>query len=69
MEALSPGHLIVLVVVLLFVFGAKRLPELGRGIGHGMREFQRGLKGHEDEPAPPAPPEPGAREQSPAPGA
>ncbi|MGH3041798.1 MAG: twin-arginine translocase TatA/TatE family subunit, partial [Gaiellaceae bacterium] len=32
-------ELVILMVVLLLVFGAKRLPEMGRSIGHGMREF------------------------------
>lgn len=36
--------LIVLVVVLLFV-GPKKLPELGKGLGHGMREFKDGITG------------------------
>jgi TatA/E family protein of Tat protein translocase len=33
-------ELVILMVVLLLVFGAKRLPEMGRSIGHGMREFK-----------------------------
>jgi sec-independent protein translocase protein TatA len=35
---------IVLVIVLLFV-GPKRLPQLGKGLGHGMREFKEGITG------------------------
>ena len=47
--------LIVLVVVLLFV-GPKKLPALGKGLGHGMREFKEGITGqskpdHEETPA------------------
>ena len=47
--------LIVLVVVLLFV-GPKKLPALGKGLGHGMREFKDGITGqskpdHEETPA------------------
>jgi sec-independent protein translocase protein TatA len=47
--------LIVLVVVLLFV-GPKKLPALGKGLGHGMREFKEGITGEsksddEDKPA------------------
>ena len=41
----SPGHLMVLLVVLLLVFGAKRLPELGRSLGHGMREVRDSVSG------------------------
>ncbi len=38
---------LVLAVVLLF-FGAKRLPELGRGTGEGIRGFRRALRGGDD---------------------
>jgi sec-independent protein translocase protein TatA len=43
-----PQLLIVLVIVLL-VFGAKRLPEVGRSLGSGMREFKDGIKGTDDD--------------------
>jgi sec-independent protein translocase protein TatA len=36
---------IVVLVALLLIFGPKRLPMLGRGIGHGMREFKDGITG------------------------
>ena len=53
-------ELLVLLVVLLLVFGAKRLPEMGRSIGKGMREFKEGVSGVEEsvtapEPLTPAP--------------
>jgi sec-independent protein translocase protein TatA len=53
-------ELVILMVILLLVFGAKRLPEMGRSIGHGMREFKDAVTG-KDEPEkteltpPPAP--------------
>jgi sec-independent protein translocase protein TatA len=47
----NPLHIAILVVVLLLVFGAKRIPALGRSIGTGMREFKEGITGS---PAPPA---------------
>jgi sec-independent protein translocase protein TatA len=52
-------ELIILLVVLLLVFGAKRLPEMGRSLGKGMREFKDGVSGVEDpvtdsDPVPPA---------------
>lgn len=40
---LSPAHIVVLLIVLLLVFGAKRLPELGRSLGSGMREFKESI--------------------------
>jgi TatA/E family protein of Tat protein translocase len=41
----NPLHIAVLLVVLLLVFGAKRLPEFGRSLGSGMREFKDGITG------------------------
>ena len=37
--------LIVVLVVVLLIFGPKRLPQLGKGLGHGMREFKDGITG------------------------
>ena len=36
----SPLHLVILLLVVLLLFGAKRLPEIGRSLGTGMREFK-----------------------------
>ena len=41
----NPLHIAFLLVVLLLVFGAKRLPEIGRSIGTGMREFKESISG------------------------
>lgn len=41
----NPLHVAVLLVVLLLVFGSRRLPELGRSLGSGMREFKDGITG------------------------
>ncbi len=41
----NPIHIAFLVVILLLVFGAKRLPEIGRSLGSGMREFKQGVTG------------------------
>ena len=43
-------ELIILLIVLLLVFGAKRLPEMGRSLGKGMREFKDSITGKDDEP-------------------
>jgi len=39
----GPGEILILLVVALLVFGPKRLPEMGRSIGKGMREFKSSL--------------------------
>ena len=46
----NPLHIAIVVVVLLLVFGAKKLPEMGRGLGTGMREFKDGVTGRGLEP-------------------
>jgi len=43
----NPLHIAFLVVILLLVFGARRLPEIGRSLGSGMREFKQGISGHD----------------------
>jgi sec-independent protein translocase protein TatA len=42
--SLGPTEMIFIMVVLLRIFGAKRLPELGSGLGKGIREFKRSMK-------------------------
>jgi sec-independent protein translocase protein TatA len=59
----NPIHILFLLVLLLLVFGAKRLPEIGRSLGTGMRGFKESVSGdsvpaelaqtlHEDTPTP-----------------
>jgi sec-independent protein translocase protein TatA len=52
MSLLSPVHLVILLVVALLLFGAKRLPEVGRSLGTGMREFKDSVSGLAGEGAP-----------------
>jgi sec-independent protein translocase protein TatA len=77
----NPLHIAFLVVILLLVFGAKRLPEIGRSLGSGMREFKTSVTGEanqsqqtlppagaQQQPAPPAQaPQPPAAQAPPAP--
>jgi sec-independent protein translocase protein TatA len=54
----NPIHILFLLILLLLVFGAKRLPEMGRSLGSGMRGFKDSLNGvsiHADELSRPAP--------------
>jgi sec-independent protein translocase protein TatA len=56
----SPTHIILLLLIALLLFGAKRLPEIGRSLGTGMREFKDSVTGnnaHENPPAQIPPPE------------
>lgn len=52
---LSFAHILILLLVLVLVFGARRIPEIGASIGQGIKEFKRSLK-DVDAPPPPAPP-------------
>ena len=44
----GPEWIIVLVVILLFVFGAKRLPEIGASLGKGLRTFKSAVTGEDE---------------------
>jgi sec-independent protein translocase protein TatA len=41
---LQPSHLLLILFVALFVFGPKKLPELGKGLAQGIRSFKEGIK-------------------------
>jgi sec-independent protein translocase protein TatA len=41
--------LVVILIILLLVFGPKRLPEMGRSLGRGMREFKDSVTGRDDD--------------------
>ncbi|PYV72017.1 MAG: twin-arginine translocase TatA/TatE family subunit [Acidobacteria bacterium] len=47
----QPMHLLVIVGIALLVFGPKKLPELGKGIGEGIRGFKAAMKAEEERPA------------------
>jgi sec-independent protein translocase protein TatA len=67
----NPLHIAFLVVILLLVFGARRLPEIGRSLGSGMREFKQSITGEASQPQqqqqqqPASPALPAAQQQSP----
>lgn len=56
MELLSPMHLLIIFFVALLIFGPKKLPELGKGIGEGFRALKDGMKDKPAEPASTPPP-------------
>jgi sec-independent protein translocase protein TatA len=53
MGPLSWPEILIILVVLLLLFGAKRLPEMGRSLGKGMREFKDAVTGNEEQPSQP----------------
>ena len=71
----NPSHIAIVVVLLLVVFGARRLPEIGRSLGSGIREFKGALTGETEKAQAPPPagiaagapaPAPPSAEQAPA---
>ena len=42
----TPWHIVLLLGIALLLFGGKRLPEIGRSLGSGMREFKDAITGH-----------------------
>ena len=46
---LQPMHLLVILVVAVFVFGPKKLPELGKGLGEGIRGFKKAISENADD--------------------
>jgi TatA/E family protein of Tat protein translocase len=52
LEDLSPAKILIIVLLIVIFFGAKKIPEIAQGIGKGMREFRkatRGMTGSNDE--------------------
>jgi sec-independent protein translocase protein TatA len=49
MPNIGPLEIIILLVIVLVIFGPKRLPELGKGLGKGMREFKDSITGKGDD--------------------
>jgi sec-independent protein translocase protein TatA len=52
---LTPTHLVVVLVIALLIFGPRKLPELGKGLGEGVRGFKEGIKGTPEAPKPETP--------------
>ena len=48
-DLFQPTHLLIIGVVLLVLFGGRKLPELGKGLGEGLRGFKDGMKGVTDD--------------------
>lgn len=51
----QPMHLLIILVICLLIFGPRRLPELGKGLGEAIRGFRDGMKDSNNPPPPAAP--------------
>jgi sec-independent protein translocase protein TatA len=49
MQEIGITGIVLILIVALLVFGPKRLPEIGRSLGKGMREFKDSITGHSDD--------------------
>ena len=49
MSGIGPMELAIVLVIALLVLGPKKLPEVGRSVGRGMREFKESLSGDSDD--------------------
>ena len=54
-SGIGPTELIIVLVIVLLIFGPKRLPGLGKQLGSGMREFKDSISGKDDKPEIPPP--------------
>ncbi len=48
-NTIGPGEIAIILVIALLIFGPKKLPELGKGLGRGMRDFKRAVSGDDDD--------------------
>jgi sec-independent protein translocase protein TatA len=46
---IGPGEIILVLLIALLVFGPKKLPDLGKSLGRGMRDFKRGISGDDED--------------------
>lgn len=49
MPNLGPTELIIILLIVILLFGAKKIPEIGKGLGKGIKDFKSAMKEGEDE--------------------
>jgi sec-independent protein translocase protein TatA len=53
MGEFSPIHWLIVLAIILLLFGGRKIPELARGLGEGIRSFKEGMSGSNHPPTPP----------------
>jgi sec-independent protein translocase protein TatA len=53
-DLLSPVHLLLLFLIVVLLFGGRKIPEVMKGLGEGIRSFKEGMAGTSHTPTPPA---------------
>ncbi|HXZ20523.1 MAG TPA: twin-arginine translocase TatA/TatE family subunit [Candidatus Acidoferrales bacterium] len=57
MELFAPGHLLIILLIVVILFGGRKIPELMRGLGEGVRNFREGMQGTPQQNPPQNPPQ------------
>jgi sec-independent protein translocase protein TatA len=60
MGFLGRGEVLIILLVVVLLFGATRIPQLAKSLGEGIKEFKKATKDGDDKPQPPVPPAPPA---------
>ena len=50
--SLGFGEILLILLIVILIFGTSRIPELGKGLGEGIRNFKKSIRGEEDEKKP-----------------
>jgi sec-independent protein translocase protein TatA len=58
----GPTELILIILIIIIIFGARKLPELGKSLGEGIKNFRKSISSKEKE-SPPDKPQPPAKEE------
>ncbi|HMD31618.1 MAG TPA: twin-arginine translocase TatA/TatE family subunit [Candidatus Acidoferrales bacterium] len=53
MELFAPMHLFIILIIVVLLFGGKKIPEVMKGLGEGIRSFKEGMSGTQQPPQPP----------------
>ena len=59
----GPTELLLIVLIIVIIFGARKLPELGKSLGEGITNFKKSIGGKEEEPEPPKDEAPPSKEE------
>jgi sec-independent protein translocase protein TatA len=57
MELFAPSHLFIILIIVVILFGGKKIPEVMRGFGEGIRSFKEGMSGTTQQNPPQTPPQ------------